>query len=59
MEPILRAMSIRPFCSNCQATVDSEPPALLKALRISDAVRFRLSVMAAIITATFAGPRPS
>ena len=48
-----------PRCSNCQATGVSEPPDLEKIDRISDAVRFRLSVMAATITATLAGPKPS
>ena len=48
-----------PRCSNCQATGDSEPPCLLKTLRMSEAVRLRLSVMAATITATLAGPSPS
>ncbi len=48
-----------PFCSNCQATGVSEPPALLKMLRTSPAVRLRLSVIVATITATFDGPKPS
>ena len=30
-----------PFCSNCQATGEKEPPDRVKALRISDAVLFR------------------
>ena len=52
-------MLTTPRCSNCHATGASEPPTLLKALRISEAVRFRLSVMAATITATLLGPKPS
>ena len=52
-------MLSRPRCSNCQATGVREPPILLKMLRTSEAVRFRLSVITATITATFAGPRPS
>jgi hypothetical protein len=52
-------MLMTPFCSNCQATVDRDPPAFVKTLRTSEAVRFRLSVIAATITATLAGPMPS
>jgi hypothetical protein len=48
-----------PFCANCQATGASDPPVLENTARISDAVRFRLSVIAATMTATFAGPMPS
>jgi hypothetical protein len=55
----LSGMLMIPFCSNCQATFDNEPPALLNVLRISEAVRFRLSVMAVTMTATLAGPIPS
>ncbi len=50
---------MRPFCSNCQATGLSEPPILLKVDRISEAVRLRLSVMVATMTATLLGPKPS
>ena len=48
-----------PRCSNCQATGVREPPDLVKIDRISEAVRFRLSVIVATMTATLDGPRPS
>ena len=55
----LSGMLMTPRWTNCQATVESVPPCRVKMLRTSDAVRFRLSVIAATITATLAGPIPS
>ena len=48
-----------PRWTNCHATVESVPPWRVKTLRTSEAVRLRLSVIAATITATLAGPMPS
>ena len=50
-----RSASTTPLRSNCQATAPGsamEPPALVKALRISEPVRLRLSVSTSTSTAT-------
>ena len=51
-----------PFCSNCQATAPADarlPPILVKVERMSETVRFLLSVRACSSTAVPPGPYPS